>query len=270
MKAAPTPWVANRLHVDDANKEHVLTVDTGAHNALDASIAAEVVRRVNSFDALVEALEAAQNGLRWYRDEAARAREEQREECARALDPETTLKGEWFAARVRATPLDATPLADEIRVLKATLDGAESDANIETVRALRDELAALREERDALKAALKAEADAALKAQLSEVSLRDELTALRPQLADADLFLTAKAETVRGLRAELAALDLLADAYLEDASRERVAHLATMRELDEARDELAIVEHQRDAYRVERDEARARDVNRAALSPEEP
>lgn len=162
------------------------------------------------------------------KDEAARAREEQREACARALDPETTLKGEWFAARVRATPLDATPLADEIRVLKATLDGAESDANIETVRALRaelaalrmerdsllraasgtshaavslelsqlrDELAALREERDALKAALKAEADAALKAQLSEVSLRDELTALRPQLADADLFLTALRRT---------------------------------------------------------------------------
>ena len=221
MKAAPTPWVANRLHVDDANKEHVLTVDTGAHNALDASIAAEVVRRVNSFDALVEA------------HEAARAREEQREACARALDPETTLKGEWFAARVRATPLDATPLADEIRVLKATLDGAESDANIETVRALRDELAALREERDALKAALKAEADAALKAQLSEVSLRDELTALRPQLADADLFLTAKAETVRGLRAELAALDLLADAYLEDANREKLAHLVTMRRVAE-------------------------------------
>ena len=136
MKAAPTPWVANRLHVDDANKEHVLTVDTGAHNALDASIAAEVVRRVNSFDALVEALEAAQNGLRWYRDEAARAREEQREECARALDPETTLKGEWFVARVRATPLSCgrTPLADEIRVLKATLDGQ------------RDELARLRAE----------------------------------------------------------------------------------------------------------------------------
>ncbi len=65
----------------------------------------------------------------------ARAREEQREACARALDPEMTLKGEWFAAQVRATPLDSTPLADGIRALTE-----RAEAEVTALRAERDAL----------------------------------------------------------------------------------------------------------------------------------
>lgn len=63
FEAAPLPWKSDEPSIIDANGKHVAGVVHGAW-ASDIDLAAEVVRRVNTHDALVKALTEAATALR--------------------------------------------------------------------------------------------------------------------------------------------------------------------------------------------------------------
>ena len=105
-----------------------------------------------------------------------------------------------------------------------------------------------------------AAAEAQVKSLTTKLAMA-ELSDERRELAEMVKSLTEERDAARASAPEM--FTHLAEQLKAHAREEAEA------ERDEARAELATVEH-RDAYRVERDEARARDVNRAALSPEEP
>ena len=198
---------------DDAHRKTEALLDHAAH----------------AFDAGMAALEAA--------------KEEVRETIARHLEADPTLNGEWYARRVRATPLAATPLAERIAALEAWqlavadglgfanraegqsgyevarpavivayVKGAERDGNIETVHALRDDVDALTAELDLESALVGQLQDALAAAQVAHHETareRDEWQ--RDALAAVDRHQVAHARAVAAERVLMTIHDHAAD-----------------------------------------------------------